>query len=82
MTWDSSKSIIRNDDGDPVPQIWDGSDWAVYTRDTIPEYMWLEGSTAPTPTEDYAWGFEFDPSDGSLTLHAWDHGDSAWVEVA
>lgn len=32
MGWDSSKSILRNDDGDPIPQVWDeeNQQWIVY----------------------------------------------------
>ena len=32
MAWDSSKAILRNDAGDPVPQIWDdvAQAWVVY----------------------------------------------------
>jgi hypothetical protein len=46
---------------------------------SIPEYGWLTGATAPTPTEDFAWGNEFNASTGALKVYGWT--GSAWVEV-
>lgn len=45
----------------------------------IVEYAWLDGATAPTPTEDFAWGYKFNAATGVLTTYGWT--GAAWVEV-
>ncbi len=46
MTWDSSKNILRNDFGDPVPQVWDEElgDWVVYDNSAKDVNAKLTGS--------------------------------------
>jgi len=46
---------------------------------SIVEYAWFTGGTQATPTEDFAWGYEFNTSTGALKVYGWT--GSAWVEV-
>jgi hypothetical protein len=45
----------------------------------IPEYAWLNAETPPTPTEDFAWGYNFNTTTGAVTTYGW--SGVAWVEV-
>jgi len=45
----------------------------------IPEYAWLDGAEAPTPTESFAWGYKFNSSTGAVTAYGWT--GAAWTEV-
>lgn len=45
----------------------------------ISEYAWITGDTPPTPLEGFAWGYEFDPDNGTVTKHGW--SGQAWVDI-
>ncbi|OQC75279.1 MAG: hypothetical protein BWX44_00010 [Spirochaetes bacterium ADurb.Bin001] len=47
---------------------------------SIPEYAWFSDDvTKPTPTEDFAWGNEFNKVTGELKVYGWT--GTVWMEV-
>ncbi len=91
MTWDSSKNILRNDQGDPVPQVWcdETGDWIVRTdlmdvklTGSIPEYMWLDAAE-PDPGDDgftLAMGVQINTTTHEMTVKY--YNGTSWEEVA
>lgn len=71
--------------GDKLDYIFNGTTWEpdnpVLTKffGSIPEYAWLDGAEAPTPTEAFAWGYKFNVATGVVTAYGW--SGSVWVEV-
>ncbi len=89
MSTPQDKSILRDANGNPIPQIWDTvtEEFIAYTGEvkqigSIPDYIWLDGDTEPDPGDDdytRATGVEIDPATHEMTVKYWT--GAAWVEV-
>jgi hypothetical protein len=75
MPWEElGKSKVSIDQSNP------GISNAVTLTGSIPEYAWFSDDvTKPTPTEDFAWGNEFNKVTGELKVYGWT--GVTWVEV-